>query len=97
MQENKCYSKIEQIKAGELIKYADPALLPPAEAPFPSLVESDVTEPPLPEVRSQPPSLPEVTSQPPTSKQPKAEAKAIQGSFAVVITIAVLVSFFISV
>lgn len=74
------------VTPGKLITYGDPTLLGPAEAPYPSLVDSDVIEPPLPEVRSQPPA----------STPPKAEAKAIEVPYAV-ITMAILVSFFISV
>ncbi|ESQ47827.1 hypothetical protein EUTSA_v10020151mg [Eutrema salsugineum] len=83
---NQCYSKMNLFRTGELITFGNPLLVPPAGAPYPSLVESDVTEPPLPEVRSQPPAI----------APSKAEGESIEVSFAV-ITMAVLVSFFISV
>ncbi|CAH2053210.1 unnamed protein product [Thlaspi arvense] len=79
---NQCYSKLGLFDTGGLIKFGNPWLIPPAEAPYPSLVDSDVTEPPLPEVSS-PPSP---ASRPPASKPSHAEAKAIEASFAVIIT-----------
>lgn len=84
--ENQCYSKLDLIGTGELRNFGNPMLFAPAEAPYPLLVDSDVTEPPLPEVRSQPPA----------STPSKSEEKAIEVPFAF-ITMAILVSFFISV
>ncbi|KAF8103948.1 hypothetical protein N665_0182s0054 [Sinapis alba] len=83
---NQCYSKMGQIRTGELVPLANPEILSPAAAPYPPLADSNVTEPPLPEVRSQPPASP------PT--KPKSKAKAIQVSFTVR-TMMVLLSFFI--
>lgn len=81
--ENKCYTKMSLAQAGALLTFSNPMFLSPAEAPYPLLNESDVAEPPLPEV----------TSQPPTSKPVKAEAKDIEVPFAF-ITMAILVCFF---
>lgn len=72
------------VATGMLISLLEPMVLVPAEAPYPSLVDSDVIEPPLPEVRSQTPA----------SNPPKAEAEAIEVPFEVII-MAILVSFFL--
>ncbi|CAH8261199.1 unnamed protein product, partial [Arabidopsis lyrata] len=69
---NQCYGKFVLPETGELRTFGNPLLLPPAEAPYPLLGDSDVTEPPLPEVRSQPPAF----------SPSKAEEKAIEVPFA---------------
>lgn len=84
--ENQCYGKFDLPETGELRTLGNPMILAPAEAPYPLLRISDVTEPPLPEVRSQTPA----------SSPSKAEEKAIEVPFAF-IAMAILVSFFISV
>ncbi|EOA29960.1 hypothetical protein CARUB_v10013062mg [Capsella rubella] len=83
---NQCYSKLNPVGTGELITFGNPMFFGPAKAPYPFLNDSDVTEPPLPEVRSQPPA----------SAPSKSEEKTIEVPFAF-ITMAILVSFFISV
>ncbi|XP_019096247.1 PREDICTED: glycerophosphodiester phosphodiesterase GDPDL5-like [Camelina sativa] len=88
---NQCYSNLDAVPTGVLRSLGNKMLLDPAEAPYPLLVDSDVTEPPLPEViRSQPPAST------PTPTPSKSEEKAIEVPFAF-ITMAILVSFFISV
>ncbi|VVA98992.1 unnamed protein product [Arabis nemorensis] len=82
---NQCYSKMDLVPTGELITLSNSVHLGPAEAPYPSLVESDVIEPPLPEVRSLPPA---------STNPPKAEAEAIEVPFEVII-MSILVSLFI--
>ncbi|CAH8337024.1 unnamed protein product [Eruca vesicaria subsp. sativa] len=84
---NQCYRQMGMIRTGELVPLANKEILPPAEVPYPSLVDSNVAEPPLPEVRSQPP---------PASAPTKAKSKAqeVQVSFNVR-TMLVLVSFFV--
>ncbi|KAL1197346.1 Glycerophosphodiester phosphodiesterase GDPDL5 [Cardamine amara subsp. amara] len=86
---NKCYTKMGLIQPGVLLTFGN--AIPPAAAPYPLLNESDVVEPPLPEVTSHPPTS--VASHPPMSRPVKAEAKAIEVPF-VFITMAILVSVF---
>ncbi|CAN8268935.1 unnamed protein product [Cochlearia groenlandica] len=95
---NRCYRGLSQIVAGQLVTLAVPDLLPPAEAPYPLLDDSDVVEPPLPEVNtSQSPSA-STTSQSPSASTPaKAEANAVEAPYAAVITVVILVCFFITV
>ncbi|CAF2128268.1 unnamed protein product [Brassica napus] len=81
---SQCYREMGMFRTGELLPFANPRLLSPAQAPYPLLVESDVMEPPLPDVKSK------------NSTPTKAMAKAIQ-VFSPVRTMAVLVIFFISV
>ncbi|WZY94812.1 hypothetical protein YC2023_067141 [Brassica napus] len=71
---NPCYSKMEQIRTGELVSLANREMLSPAEAPYPQLLDSNVTEPPLPEVRIQPPAPA------PAKEDVKSKAKAVQVS-----------------
>lgn len=77
------------IGTGELVYLANPEILSPAEAPYPPLADSNVTEPPLPEVRSQPPPAPA-----PKKADVKSKAQAVQVYFTVR-TMLVLVSFLI--
>ncbi|KFK39359.1 hypothetical protein AALP_AA3G234500 [Arabis alpina] len=83
---NHCYRKLDLVPTGVLITLPNLVHLGPAEAPYPTLVDADVIEPPLTEV----------ISQIPASAPGKAEAKAIEVPFAF-IAMAILVSFFISV
>ncbi|KAH0853039.1 hypothetical protein HID58_093507, partial [Brassica napus] len=85
---NPCYSKMEQIRTGELVSLANREMLSPAEAPYPQLLDSNVTEPPLPEVRIQPPAPA------PAKEDVKSKAKAVQVS-STVRAMVVLVSIFI--
>ncbi|CAN7002652.1 unnamed protein product, partial [Brassica oleracea var. botrytis] len=82
------YKKTSLFRTGELLPFANPMLLSPAQPPYPLLVKSDVKESPLPEVRSKQP--------PPSYAASKAVAKAIQ-VYCPFKTIVVLVIFFISV
>ncbi|KAL0899551.1 hypothetical protein Bca101_083512 [Brassica carinata] len=86
---NQCYSKMGLTRTGELVSLANPEILSPAEAPYPPLVDSNVTEPPLPEVRSQPPPASAPT-------KAKSKAQAVQVYFTAR-TMVVLGSFFIMV
>lgn len=79
---------MEQIRTGELVSLANPKILSPAEAPYPLLLDSNVTEPPLPEVRIQPPAPA------PAKEDVKSKAKAVQVS-STVRAMVVLVSIFI--
>ena len=81
---------MEQIRAGELVSLANLEILSPAEAPYPLLLDSNVTEPPLPEVRSQPPA----PAPAPAKANVKSKAKAVQVS-STVRAMVVLVSIFI--
>ncbi|CAN6997495.1 unnamed protein product [Brassica oleracea var. botrytis] len=81
---SQCYREMSMFRTGELLPFGNPRLLSPAQAPYPLLVESDVMEPPLLDVKSK------------NSTPTKAMAKAIQ-VFSPVRTMAVLVIFFISV
>ncbi|WZY84135.1 hypothetical protein YC2023_030519 [Brassica napus] len=74
---SQCYREMGMFRTGELLPFANPRLLSPAQAPYPLLVESDVMEPPLPDVKSK------------NSTPTKAMAKAIQ-VFSPVRTMAVL-------
>ncbi|CAN6856318.1 hypothetical protein HID58_048847 [Brassica napus] len=65
------YKKMGLFRTGELLPFANPMLLSPAQAPYPLLVKSDVMESPLPEVRSKQP--------PPSYAASKAVAKALHG------------------
>ncbi|XP_013616320.1 PREDICTED: glycerophosphodiester phosphodiesterase GDPDL5-like isoform X1 [Brassica oleracea var. oleracea] len=85
---NQCYRETSLFRTGELLPFANPMLLSPAQPPYPLLVKSDVKESPLPEVRSKQP--------PPSYAASKAVAKAIQ-VYCPFKTIVVLVIFFISV
>ena len=86
--ENQCYRETSLFRTGELLPFANPMLLSPAQPPYPLLVKSDVKESPLPEVRSKQP--------PPSYAASKAVEKAIQ-VYCPFKTIVVLVIFFISV
>ncbi|CAG7894948.1 unnamed protein product [Brassica rapa] len=82
------YKKTGLFRTGELLPFANPMLLSPAQPPYPLLVKSDVKESSLPEVRSKQP--------PPSYAASKAVAKAMQ-VYSPFKTIVVLVIFFISV
>ncbi|CAN7043969.1 unnamed protein product [Brassica rapa subsp. trilocularis] len=82
------YKKTGLFRTGELLPFANPMLLSPAQPPYPLLVKSDVRESSLPEVRSKQP--------PPSYAASKAVAKAMQ-VYSPFKTLVVLVIFFISV
>ncbi|KAL0676584.1 hypothetical protein Bca4012_004565 [Brassica carinata] len=63
---SQCYREMSMFRTGELLPFGNPRLLSPAQAPYPLLVESDVMEPPLLDVKSK------------NSTPTKAMAKAIQ-------------------
>ncbi|WZY78450.1 hypothetical protein YC2023_024834 [Brassica napus] len=67
---NQCYRETGLFRTGELLPFANPMLLSPAQPPYPLLVKSDVKESSLPEVRSKQP--------PPSYAASKAVAKAMQ-------------------
>ncbi|GLU23854.1 hypothetical protein SLE2022_398300 [Rubroshorea leprosula] len=71
----------------------EPALLPPAQAPYPVLTEQDVAEPPLPNAVAKSPSTSPVGSpstSPPPNEQPKVTACVFVSNLAMLLVVLLL-------
>lgn len=87
---------MQPVKAGDLLKLVTKDYLPPAQAPLPSLTESEVAEPPLPPVSSETASAPgpatgtRARASPPGNAQPKVTICYFLSSVAVFVSFLLL-------